>query len=89
MRGQTAGGASKGNVLFGVLASAFLFGAGHIPFAVAATGGFTLHMVSYIVLANFAVGVLYGTLYVRMGIASAIVAHAVTHIGLFVITLVL
>lgn len=63
-----------------IVFSAVIFGAGHLPIAVALSGTPTPALISYVVFANSIFGVIAGYLYWKKGLESAIVAHALTHI---------
>lgn len=67
-------------VSFSILISALLFGLGHLPAASAIAGSLTTESMAYIVLANASFGVIAGWLYWRVGLESAIIAHAGTHL---------
>ncbi|HZP88558.1 MAG TPA: CPBP family glutamic-type intramembrane protease [Burkholderiales bacterium] len=62
-----------------IVASALLFGAGHLPTARAVFGGLTPRVVGYVLVANSAFGVMAGLLFWRYGIESAMLAHAGAH----------
>ncbi len=62
-----------------IVLSALVFGAGHLP-AVALATPLTLPVVSYIVLANTALGVLFGVLFWRRGLEAAMLAHGGAHL---------
>lgn len=66
--------------VIGILLSAVIFGAGHLPIAVALQGSATPALVSYVVFANSIFGVVAGYLYWKKGLESAVVAHALTHV---------
>jgi hypothetical protein len=71
-----------------VIAAALLFGAGHLP-AVAALTPLTPIVVVRTVLLNALGGVLYGWLYLRHGLALAMVAHGGTDLVLHVLAPIL
>ncbi|MBA2459265.1 MAG: CPBP family intramembrane metalloprotease [Gemmatimonadales bacterium] len=62
-----------------ILASALLFGAGHLPAAAALVGELTREIVAFVVGANTAFGILFGYLYWRYGLEAAMVAHGAAH----------
>ena len=68
-------------VVSGIIISALVFGAGHLPIAVALSGTPSLPLITYVVLANSIFGVIAGFLYWKKGLESAVVAHALTHVG--------
>ena len=67
-------------VWLSIAASALLFGVGHLPVAHFLVGSLTPRVVLFVVSLNAAFGVLFGWLYWRRGLESAMVAHAVTHL---------
>jgi hypothetical protein len=69
-----------------ILVAAVLFGALHLPAAAAMGVNLTAPVVIYIIIGNSVPGVLFGFLYWRYGIESAIMAHALGHIASFVAT---
>jgi membrane protease YdiL (CAAX protease family) len=68
------------HVSLAIVASALLFGLGHLPVAHFLLGGFTPSIVAWVIGANTWFGLLFGWLYWRRGLESAMVAHAVTHL---------
>jgi Type II CAAX prenyl endopeptidase Rce1-like len=68
-------------VVAAIFCSALVFGAGHLPIAIALNGRPNLSLITYVVLANAIFGVIGGFLYWKKGLESAIVAHALTHVG--------
>jgi len=68
-------------VIAAIVCSALVFGAGHLPLAIALNGGPSLSLIAYVVFANSIFGVAAGFLYWKKGLESAIVAHALTHVG--------
>lgn len=59
---------------FSIFAAAFLFGMGHLP-ATAAITSITLYVVLRAVLLNGVAGVIFGWLFCRRGIESAMISH--------------
>jgi membrane protease YdiL (CAAX protease family) len=57
-----------------------LFGVGHLPAAAALVGALTRGVVVFIVAANSVFGVLFGYLYWKRGLETAIIAHATAHV---------
>jgi hypothetical protein len=79
---QGGTGAPRSTVVVGaIVCSALVFGAGHLPLAIALNGGPSLALVGYVVFANSIFGVVAGVLYWKYGLESAMVAHALTHVG--------
>src|SRR5690606_20504576 len=63
-----------------IIASAVLFGVGHLPAAHALVGDLSFPVVAYVIGGNAAFGVLAGWLFWRFGLEAAILAHAITHV---------
>jgi len=82
------GAPRPGFVLAAIVCSALVFGAGHLPLAIALNGGPSLPLITYVVLANAIFGVIGGVLYWKKGLESAIVAHALTHVGFLLFGLI-
>jgi hypothetical protein len=68
-------------VVTAIVGSALAFGAGHLPIAIALNGAPSLPLITYVVFANSVFGVVAGFLYWKKGLESAVVAHALTHVG--------
>lgn len=82
---QRKNGAVKaGLVWLAIAASALLFGAGHLPLAHFLIGSLNGPVVLFVVGLNAAFGFLFGWLYWRHGLESAMVAHAVAHLVSYV-----
>jgi membrane protease YdiL (CAAX protease family) len=73
-------------VWLAIAASALLFGAGHLPMAHFLIGSLNGQVVLVVVGLNAAFGLLFGWLYWRRGLESAMVAHAMTHLVSYVAT---
>ena len=71
----------SGFVVAAIVGSALVFGAGHLPIASMLNGGPSLSVITYVVFANAVFGVIGGFLYWKKGLESAMVAHALTHVG--------
>ncbi len=67
-------------VWLAIAVSALLFGAGHLPAAVALVGALNASAAVWVVGVNTAFGLLFGYLFWRSGLESAMIAHAVTHV---------
>jgi hypothetical protein len=80
------GAVKVGLVWVAIAASALLFGAGHLPVAHFLIGSLNVPIVLFVVGLNAAFGFLFGWLYWRRGLESAMVAHAVTHLLSYVAT---
>ena len=63
-----------------IMASAVLFGVGHLPAVSAMIGHIPPGIALYIVAANTSFGLIAGWLYWRFGLEAAIVAHATVHL---------
>ena len=63
-----------------IVVSAVLFGAGHLPAAVAMGATLTTPVIAFIIIGNSLPGILFGGLYWRKGIEAAIMAHALGHL---------
>jgi hypothetical protein len=65
-----------------ILASALLFGIGHLPVAYLLSGGLTVPLTIYVLAANSMFGIAAGFLYWKRGLESAIIAHMFAHVVL-------
>ena len=63
-----------------ILVSAVVFGLGHLPAAKLVVGYLDATLVAFITVGNSLFGILFGFLFWRYGLVSAIVAHALTHV---------
>jgi hypothetical protein len=72
---------SDGVAWAGIALAALLFGVGHLP-ALATTAPLTPLLVIRTVGLNAAAGLLYGWLYLRIGLEAAMLGHAATHVAL-------
>ena len=79
------GGVTSLNTALSILISALLFGIGHLPYAATLVTQLTMGVVVIIVSANTGFGVLFGYLYWRHGLESAMIAHAGAHLIAFVL----
>ncbi len=66
--------------------SAVLFGVGHLPAARVLIGSLDLDVVVFVIGFNATFGLLFGWLYWRRGLESAMVAHATTHLVSYLIS---
>ncbi len=69
-----------GYVWLAITVSALLFGAGHLPAASVLIGALDVNVVVFVIGANTAFGLLFGYLFWRYGLESAMIAHAVAHV---------
>jgi hypothetical protein len=63
-----------------IVASAFVFGLGHLPLAFHLAGGLDLTLVLFVTGLNAAFGMLFGYLFWRWGLEAAMIAHAAAHL---------
>jgi membrane protease YdiL (CAAX protease family) len=63
-----------------IVASSLIFGLGHLPVAHFLLGGFTPMTLSWVIGVNTSFGLLFGWLFWRQGLESAMVAHAMAHL---------
>ena len=73
-------------VWLAIAMSALLFGIGHLPVASFLIGSLNGAVVSFVVGLNATFGVLFGWLFWRRGLESAMTAHAVTHLVSYLAT---
>ena len=71
-----------------IIVSAVLFGIGHLP-ALASTVGLTTQLIVRTVLLNALVGIALGWLFWRRSLEAAMVAHAMFHVALVAVSVVL
>jgi len=83
---RKSGAVNAGLVWVAIAASAILFAAGHLPLAHFLIGSLNGLVVLFVIGLNAAFGLLFGWLYWRRGLESAMVAHAVTHLVNYVAT---
>ena len=62
--------------------SALLFGVGHLPVASMLSGGLTVPLTLFVIVANSIFGIVAGFLYWRLGLESAMIAHIFAHVVL-------
>ena len=67
-------------VWLAIVTSALIFALGHLPVAHYFLGGLTPTTLSWVIGANMSLGILFGWLYWRRGLESAMIAHATTHL---------
>lgn len=63
---------------------ALLFAVGHLPALWAIVPDPTVWLYMYILLANGVLGIIYGYMYIKRGLESAMIAHMMTHIVMHV-----
>ena len=69
-----------------ILASAIVFGVGHLPAVAAMTGHLSSGVALFVVAANSVFGIVFGWLFWRYGLESAMIAHAMAHLVSYVFT---
>ena len=74
------GAVNPGLAWLAIAVSALLFGVGHLPVASYLIGSLNGPVVLFVVGLNATFGMLFGWLFWRRGLESAMVAHAVTHL---------
>jgi membrane protease YdiL (CAAX protease family) len=74
------GAVQAGFVSLAIAVSALVFGVGHLPAASALIGALDAHVVVFVIGANAVFGLLFGYLYWRYGLESAMLAHALAHV---------
>jgi hypothetical protein len=65
--------------LAGNLSSALIFAAGHLPAALFLLGGIDVGVAAFVIGLNSALGLLFGYLFWRHGLESAMIALALAH----------
>jgi membrane protease YdiL (CAAX protease family) len=68
-----------GFIWLAIAVSALVFAAGHLPAASVLLGSLDLAVVAFVVGVNTAFGLLFGYLFWRHGLESAMIAHALAH----------
>ena len=79
---------SPGVVWASIIIAAILFGLGHLP-ALAAVVPLTVIIVIRTVFLNAIGGIAFGWLFWRYSLEAAMIAHAFTHVGFFIIRIIL
>lgn len=74
------GAVRAGLVWLAIAVSAFIFGAGHIPMASALVGPLDANIAAFVIGWNAVFGLLFGYLFWRYGLESAMLAHALAHV---------
>ncbi len=72
------------NYIIAIVASALIFGLGHLPVAFSLSPEVTAPLVAYIILGNAAFGFIAGYLYWKRGLECAIGAHMIAHITMII-----
>lgn len=84
---QRHGPVRAGFVWLAIAVSALMFAAGHLPAAAVLFGALDAPVVAFVMGVNTAFGLLFGYVYWRHGLESAIIAHALTHVVSFLANL--
>ena len=63
-----------------IMGSSLFFAIGHLPAALNLAGYLTPNIIAYVITGNASAGIVFGFLYQRFGLESAIIAHAGAHI---------
>lgn len=74
-------------VWLAIVTSALLFGAGHLPAAATLIGHLSGELVLFVVTANALLGVLFGYLFWRRGLETAMIAHGLSHLVQYLLAL--
>ncbi len=74
-------------ISLGIVVSALVFAAGHLPAAAMLVGELTADVVVFVVVANSVFGVLFGYLFWRYGLEAAMIAHGTAHLVNYVVAL--
>ncbi|WP_300672747.1 CPBP family intramembrane glutamic endopeptidase [Soonwooa sp.] len=64
----------------GIIISSALFGLGHLPVVASLVSNPSIQLISYIILGNFIGGLIFGWLYWKKGLETAMIAHIFTHL---------
>ena len=78
---KLTGGTSSAVNWCGIVIAALVFGVGHLPALFAIAPEVTVSLIFYIMVANSTLGILFGWLFWKKGIESAMVAHIFTHVA--------
>jgi membrane protease YdiL (CAAX protease family) len=76
---QRHGPLRAGFAWLAIAVSALVFAAGHLPAAAFLLGAMNVSVVAFVIGVNAAFGVLFGYLFWRHGLESAMIAHALAH----------
>lgn len=69
----------------GIIVAAIMFGLGHLPLAFQLVENPPIELITYILVGNSIGGIIFGWLYWKKGLESAIVAHVFTHVILVMV----
>jgi len=84
---QRRGPVRAGFVWLAIAVSALVFAAGHLPAASVLLRAMDVTVVAFVIGVNTAFGLLFGYLFWRHGLESAMIAHALAHVVSFVANL--
>jgi len=68
-----------------ILTSSLLFGIGHLPAVYAAVDSVDVFLLAYIIIGNTLGGIVFGWLYWKKGLESAMIAHIFTHVVMLIL----
>ena len=69
----------------GISVAALLFAAGHLPIAFQSLGTPSLGVILYIIIGNSLGGIIFGWLYWKKGLETAMLAHIMTHVVMLLV----
>jgi len=72
----------------GIFIAALLFGLGHLPTLYATLNTVPPELIVRVIGLNALLGIVYGTIYARDNLESAMITHAATHIGMLAASLI-
>ncbi len=73
----------------GIILSALIFGIGHLPLVYTLIDSPSTLLITYIILGNCMGGIIFGWIYWKKGLESAIIAHIIAHLTMFLIEVLL
>ena len=71
-------------VISAIIASAVIFGLGHLPIALAISHKATVPLIAYVIVVNSSFGLIVGYLFWKKGLESAMIAHMLAHVVMLV-----
>lgn len=80
VRGRNEALPPSGVIWKAIIASAILFGVGHLPAAASRYGTITADVLAFILLGNGLAGIAFGWLYWRCSLEAAMIAHGFAHV---------
>lgn len=70
----------------GIIVSSLLFGIGHLPIVNSFVENPTAQLIAYVIIGNSLGGVIFGWIYWKKGLESAMIAHIFTHLIFIIIS---